>query len=665
MVQYGPAEWWYPNGALAINQRAAVFGPGDNNVFAAIYADAGLTVPLPNPTTTDALGELEFFAAPGTYWIFVGPVGTGDSVQITLGADPGNPVLTVNGEGPDGGGNVEIDAADVGADPAGAAAAAAAASQPLATIDAPGDLYVGTGNNTTTRLPLGAPGEVLTVAGGTASWEPASGGGAVDSVNGQTGVVVLDATDVGADPAGSAAAAAAASQPIGTINAKGDLYAGTADNATARRSIGPDGTVLTASAADPTGMAWQVPASAPVTSVNGETGAVLLDAGDVGADPAGSAAAVQALALLKAQNLGDLPAPATARTNLGLGTAAVTNTGTGPTNAILGDDARLTDARTPTAHAITHAAAGSDPVTLDQSQVTGLAAALAAKAPATRTLTAGIALSGGGDLSADRTFDVDLGTTAGTAAEGNDSRITGAQQRSALTTKGDLYIATAASTVTRLGAGTNGHVLTADSSTSEGAKWAAAPGATTVLPGALIPSHNRRVYPGGGVTFSVASIGNNNQYFLPISVDRLATWIGLEAEISGTVGEAGSVLWAGYYAADASTGVPTGTPVASFGNVAATSTGFKTWAFSVAAVPGVQLYASLIYQGATGTPIATLRRIATAPGHPAISSSAALTTGGSTCYVQTGVTANPPSSPVGTITPNIDCPRLGLTYTVP
>lgn len=41
---------------------------------------------------------------------------------------------------------------------------------------------------------------------------PASGGaGAVSSVNGQTGVVVLDAGDVGADPSGSAAAAQAAS----------------------------------------------------------------------------------------------------------------------------------------------------------------------------------------------------------------------------------------------------------------------------------------------------------------------------------------------------------------------------------------------------------------------------------------------------------------------
>jgi hypothetical protein len=41
------------------------------------------------------------------------------------------------------------------------------------------------------------------------------GGGAVDSVNGQTGVVELDAGDVGADPAGSAAAAQAAAIAAG------------------------------------------------------------------------------------------------------------------------------------------------------------------------------------------------------------------------------------------------------------------------------------------------------------------------------------------------------------------------------------------------------------------------------------------------------------------
>ena len=48
--------------------------------------------------------------------------------------------------------------------------------------------------------------------------------------------------------------------------------------------------------------------------------------------------------------------------------------------------------------------------------------------PSTRAITAGTGLTGGGDLSADRSFTVSYGTTAGTAAQGNDSRITGALQ---------------------------------------------------------------------------------------------------------------------------------------------------------------------------------------------------------------------------------------------
>jgi hypothetical protein len=47
--------------------------------------------------------------------------------------------------------------------------------------------------------------------------------------------------------------------------------------------------------------------------------------------------------------------------------------------------------------------------------------------PLARTITSGTGLTGGGDLSADRTLAVSYGTTAGTAAQGNDSRLSDAR----------------------------------------------------------------------------------------------------------------------------------------------------------------------------------------------------------------------------------------------
>lgn len=67
---------------------------------------------------------------------------------------------------------------------------------------------------------------------------------------------------------------------------------------------------------------------------------------------------------------------AAARTALGLGTASTANvpaTGNAGTSEVVkGDDTRLTNSRTPSAHASTHAAGGTDPVTLSLgSQVSG------------------------------------------------------------------------------------------------------------------------------------------------------------------------------------------------------------------------------------------------------------------------------------------------------
>lgn len=62
-----------------------------------------------------------------------------------------------------------------------------------------------------------------------------------------------------------------------------------------------------------------------------------------------------------------------------LGDAALLDVGTTSGTVAAGDDSRFTDSRTPTAHASSHAAAGGDPITIAQSQVTNLTTDLAGK----------------------------------------------------------------------------------------------------------------------------------------------------------------------------------------------------------------------------------------------------------------------------------------------
>lgn len=106
-----------------------------------------------------------------------------------------------------------------------------------------------------------------------------SGGGAVDSVNGQTGVVVLDASDVGADVSGAAATAqsnAEAYVDSGLATKQNTLVSGTNIKTINSSSILGSGDLVV---------------TGDVVSVNGQTGIVVLDASDVGADVSGAAAA--------------------------------------------------------------------------------------------------------------------------------------------------------------------------------------------------------------------------------------------------------------------------------------------------------------------------------------------------------------------------------------
>ncbi len=106
------------------------------------------------------------------------------------------------------------------------------------------------------HVPLPAPGtagNVITSTGdGWASEPGGGGGGAVDSVNGQTGVVVLDAADVGADASGTAASAvsthAALTSGVHGISTFGASVVAAADAAAARTVLGISPSVVTGTA---------------------------------------------------------------------------------------------------------------------------------------------------------------------------------------------------------------------------------------------------------------------------------------------------------------------------------------------------------------------------------------------------------------------------------
>ena len=294
----------------------------------------------------------------------------------------------------------------------------------VAAADAP--LHYDAGTHTISVTP-GSDGQVLTTVTGVPTWAAGGGGLTDEDVRDIIGTALTAGTGIAV-----------------TVNDPGDTI-----------TVAVSGLTAGDVGADPAGTAASAVAahSADTTGVHGiaDTAALVLTSDSRLSDARTPLAHVHSGSDITTGTV------ATARLNVG------TTAGT----VAAGDDSRFTDARTPTAHAATHENGGADELALDASQVTTgtvatarlgsgtpdsttylrgdgtwtvppsapvtsvnsetgavvLDAADVGAVPTSRTVTAGTGLTGGGDLTADRTFAVTYGTTAGTSAEGNDARL--------------------------------------------------------------------------------------------------------------------------------------------------------------------------------------------------------------------------------------------------
>ena len=357
------------------------------------------------------------------------------------------------------------------------------------------------------------------------------------------------------------------------------------------------GDVLTWSGAN---LSWQVPSSAPVQSVNGRTGAVVVSKSDLSLDNVNNTSDANKPVSTATQTALDLKVNASQLA--AVATSGSYNDLTDKPDIVLSSDARLTNTRTPTDNTVATAKLQDDSVTEPklaasntpgngqflswngtalewQAQVsspvqsvnghTGAAVvtksdvglgnvdntsdankpvssamqtALNLKANTSSlalvaTTGAYVSLSGRPTLATVATSGsyTDLtnrptlpsaGTGANDYAAGNDARITGSLQTSTVTTKGDLLAATGSNSLNRIGLGSDGQVLTVDSSQATGMRWGAATGGAGITraifgsvtgnltAGATAKTDYVYIVDSAATITMPDAVGNTNQYVI-------------------------------------------------------------------------------------------------------------------------------------------------------
>jgi hypothetical protein len=127
------------------------------------------------------------------------------------------------------------------------------------------------------------------------------------------------------------------------VNAKGDLIAATAADTVTRLAAGTNGQILTAASGETTGLIWDTLTATDITDST-TVGRAVLTAANAAAGRTAIDAEATGVAAALVDDLSGVSNASTARTNLGLGGAAVLSVGTSTGTVAAGDDTRITGA---------------------------------------------------------------------------------------------------------------------------------------------------------------------------------------------------------------------------------------------------------------------------------------------------------------------------------